>query len=82
MKTAAVGYFFAVLVVRAQSFEVAEASIADQQKAMAEGRATSRSLVQGYLNRIAAFDQRGPRLNAVITLNPNALREADALDRE
>jgi len=68
--------------IRAQSFEVAESSIADEQKAMTEGRVSSKGLVQAYLNRIEAFDQRGPHLNALITLNPNAIREADALDRE
>ena len=66
----------------AQSFEVAESSIADEQRAMAEGRVTSRALVQAYLNRIEAFDRRGIRLNALISLNPNALRDAEALDRE
>lgn len=65
-----------------QTFEVAESSIADQQQAMTERRVTSRALVQAYLDRIEAFDHRGPRLNALITLNPNALREAEALDRE
>jgi amidase len=49
---------------------------------MTEGRVSSKGLVQAYLNRIEAFDQRGPRLNALITLNPNAIREAEALDRE
>ena len=49
---------------------------------MAEGRVTSRALVQAYLNRIEAFDRRGIRLNALISLNPNALRDAEALDRE
>lgn len=68
--------------IRAQSFEVAESSIADEQKAMTEGRVSSKGLVQAYLNRIEAFDQRGPRLNALITLNPNAIREAEALDGE
>ena len=68
--------------IHAQAFEVAEASIADEQKAMAEGRVTSEALVQAYLQRIAAFDQHGPHLNALITLNPNALQEAEALDRE
>ena len=67
---------------RAQVFEVAEASIAEEQTAMTEGRVTSKALVQAYLRRIEAFDQHGPRLNALITLNPNALREAEALDRE
>ena len=49
---------------------------------MAEGRVTSRALVQAYLHRIEAFDRRGIRLNALISLNPNALRDAEALDRE
>jgi amidase len=68
--------------LHAQAFEVAESTIAEEQKAMASGRTTSKALVQAYLERIAAFDHRGPRLNALITLNPNALREAEALDRE
>ncbi len=68
--------------VLAQTFEVAEASIADEQKAMTEGRATSKALVQAYLDRIRAFDHQGPGLNALITLNPNALDQAESLDRE
>src|SRR5712672_952295 len=68
--------------VHAQAFEVAESAIAEEEKAMAAGRITSKALVQAYLDRIEAFDHRGPRLNAMITLNPNALREAEALDRE
>jgi amidase len=68
--------------IDAQAFEVAESPIAGEEKAMIEGRVTSKALVQAYLDRIGAFDHRGPRLNALITLNPNALREAEALDRE
>src|SRR6516225_9980463 len=56
-----------------------EASIADMQQAMHNGRATSRELVQQYLARIAFYDRK---LNALITVNPNALREADERDRE
>ncbi len=82
MTTAAAVLFFAITSAQSQSFEVAEASIADQQRAMSEGRVTAKALVQAYLARIAAFDQRGPRLNAIITLNPKALQEAEALDRE
>ena len=66
----------------AQFFEVAEASIAAEQQAMTEGKVTSRALVQAYLNRIQAFDQNGPKLNAMMTLNPNALKEAEGLDTE
>jgi amidase len=58
---------------------VVEASIADMQRAMQNGRATSRELVQQYLARIAFYDRK---LNAVITVNPNTLREAEERDRE
>ena len=43
---------------------------------------TSRELVNQYLARIDAIDQRGPTINAIIELNPDALEIADALDRE
>src|SRR6266446_5297950 len=60
-------------------FTVVEAGIADMQKAMREKRVTSRELVEQYLLRIALYD---PKLHAVITVNRNALNEADELDRE
>jgi Asp-tRNA(Asn)/Glu-tRNA(Gln) amidotransferase A subunit family amidase len=66
----------------AQSIEVFETSIADLQKAMSEGRTTSKAIVQAYLDRINAYDKHGPNLNAIISINPNALKDADALDRE
>src|SRR3984893_13083052 len=87
MKAAKLFLFCAVWIARSQSvhaqaFEVTESAIADEEKAMTQGRITSKALVQAYLDRIEAFDHRGPGLNALITLNPNALREAEALDRE
>lgn len=63
-------------------FEVHERSILDLQAAQADGRVTSRGLVESYLARIRAYDQDGPALNAIVTLNPKALADADALDRE
>ena len=63
-------------------FEVHEQSIVDLQAAQAAGRVTSRGLVDSYLARIQAYDQAGPRLNAIVMLNPRAREEADALDRE
>jgi Asp-tRNA(Asn)/Glu-tRNA(Gln) amidotransferase A subunit family amidase len=63
-------------------FDVVEQSIPDLQAAMAAGRVTSRDLVALYLARIRAYDHDGPRLNAMIALNPHALDDADALDRE
>ncbi len=60
-------------------FSVVEATIPEMQAAMREKRVTSRELVQQYLTRIATYDNR---INAVITVNPRALEEADARDRE
>jgi amidase len=59
-----------------------DAGVAEQQAAMRDGKLTARSLAQQYLARIAAVDKAGPRLNAVIELNPDALDIASALDRE
>ena len=64
------------------AFDVVEASVADLQAAMAAGRLTSKALTQQYLARIKAIDGAGPRLNAVIEVNPDALKIAAALDRE
>ena len=63
-------------------FEVHELSILDLQSAMSSGRVTSRRLVESYLARIQAYDQAGPRLNAIVTINPQAREDADAMDRE
>ncbi|HEX9160680.1 MAG TPA: amidase family protein, partial [Thermoanaerobaculia bacterium] len=60
-------------------FTVVEATIPEMQAAMRDGRITSHDLVQQYLTRIAAYEDR---LNAAIYINPNALAEADELDRE
>ena len=60
-------------------FSVVEASIPEMQAAMKQGRVTSRDLVSQYLIRIALYNNK---LNAIITVNPNALREAEARDRE
>ena len=61
------------------AFSVVEATIPDMQKAMAEGRITSRALVALHLQRIATYEDR---LNATLAVNPRALEEAEALDRE
>ncbi|OYZ17109.1 MAG: glutamyl-tRNA amidotransferase [Sphingomonadales bacterium 28-64-96] len=79
---AAVLMAMAAASAEAAPIEVAEASIIELQAALASGAATSRQLVQAYLARIAAYDQAGPALNSIITLNANALAQADALDRE
>ena len=57
-----------------------ELSIAAIHAAMLRGELTSRQLVQDCLQRIAAYDQQGPKLNVVIRINPRALELADELD--
>ncbi len=61
---------------------VYEATIPRLQSELAAGRLTSVQLVDAYLARIAAYDHQGPSLNAMITINPAARREAAARDRE
>ena len=61
------------------AFTVVEAGIAEMQRAMAQGRTTSREIVQQHLTRIALYEDR---LNAAIAINPRALADADARDRE
>jgi amidase len=63
-------------------YDVMEKGVTDLQDAMTRGDVTSKELVAAYLARIAAYDRGGPALNAMITLNPAALEQADALDRE
>ena len=48
---------------------------------MRAGRLTCRALVQQYLRRIEAYDKHGPAINAIVVINPQALDEADDLDR-
>jgi len=59
-----------------------EASIAQLQRAMRSGRITSVELVDAYLARIAAYDDEGPALNSLVSVNPHARDEAAALDAE
>ena len=61
---------------------VAELDIAALQSLMEQGHLTARELTQGYIDRIAALDDAGPRLNAIIEINPDALDIAAALDEE
>ena len=62
-----------------RDFDVVEATIPEMQRAMEEGRITSRELVEAHLVRIALYEER---VNAAIAVNSNALVEADRLDRE
>lgn len=66
--------------VSAHPFNVVETTFDDIHTAFKAGALTARQLVQIYLDRIAAYDKKGPRINAVISLNPAALDEAERLD--
>lgn len=62
------------------SVDVVETPIAELRRALEAGETTSVELVTAYLARIDAFDTAGPRLNAVVVRNPDALAEARASD--
>ena len=53
--------------VASAKFKLEEATIADVHKAFKSGELTAKKLVEMYLKRIEAYDQKGPKLNAVIT---------------
>ncbi len=70
------------LLEAAAPYDAFEKSISDLQADMEAGKTSAAELVRFYLSRINAYDQAGPRLNAVLFLNPNAGAEARALDAE
>src|SRR5215469_9085176 len=63
-------------------FEVLETTIDQIHAAYRAKHLTARRLTQAYLDRIQAYDQQGPKINAIITLNPRALEEAASLDEQ
>jgi len=64
------------------AFALEETTIAKIQEAYKAGTLSCSTLVQGYLDRFAAYDQSGPKLNAIVALNPKALDEAQRLDEQ
>lgn len=68
--------------VAVDDFPWRESSIADMQAAMASGATTARRLVLDHIARIEALDRTGPRVNAIIELNPDAAEIAASLDGE
>lgn len=61
-------------------FQFNEVTIETLQEQMANGSLSATVLTQAYLNRIAKLDQGGPKINAVIELNPDALYIAKEMD--
>ncbi len=72
----------AARAVSAQSFSLEEITLVDLEQGFRSGRFTSRSVTEWYLTRIGSLDKKGPSVNSVIELNPDALAIAAALDRE
>lgn len=66
----------------AAAFKLEEATITSINKAFDADALSAEELVQLYLNRIATYDDAGPVLNSVLTINPKALQTAKALDME
>jgi hypothetical protein len=66
----------------ASGFRLQEATIADIHAAFAAGTLTCRQLVGLYLDRIRAYEDDGPKLNAITTVNPKALEVAATLDAQ
>src|ERR1051326_673020 len=64
------------------SFELDELALTDLQDGLKSGKYTARSLAEKYLERINEIDRKGPALNSVIEVNPDAVAHADALDKE
>jgi amidase len=68
--------------LQAPAIDVVELSADEARRRMEAGTLTSRALTAAYLDRIAAIDDAGPALHAVIETNPRGLDEADARDAE
>lgn len=64
------------------TFNLEEATVSEINAAFDAGALSSERLTQLYLNRIDAYDDQGPSLNSIITVNPNALQTAANLDKE
>src|SRR5215469_3850909 len=65
---------------RGEEFDPVERSIAELGRAQADGSTSAESLTQSYLQRIDRYDRQGPKLGAVLAVNPDALAAARALD--
>ncbi|HYR44037.1 MAG TPA: amidase family protein, partial [Terriglobia bacterium] len=85
MKNGCISFAFALLATAVlaaqQDFVPEEATVRGTHAALAAGEVTCVQVVRGYLNRIEAYDHRGPALNAIITINPRALETAAEMDR-
>jgi amidase len=67
---------------RVPKFDLDEITVQELQQKMQHGELSSRAITKRYLSRIAALDKKGPAVNAVIEINPDALAIAAAMDEE
>jgi amidase len=66
----------------ATATSIEQHTLASLAEAIAKGETTSEEAVKAYLKRIAEIDDSGPMLNAVLAINPDALKQARKLDKE
>lgn len=74
--------FRSTVAIDVSPSELDEITVAELQEGMKSGKYTSRSITESYLKRIDRIDKKGPAVNSIIELNPDALKIADELDRE
>lgn len=67
---------------KVEPFDLEEITLDDLQERLKSGKLTARALAERYLARIEAVDKKGPAVNSVIEVNPDALKIADTLDKE
>ena len=77
----ALGALPVVTTAQRAPFRVEETTIASVHEAFRARTLTCHALVQAYLDRIDAYDKRGPAINSIVTINSGALATADSLDR-
>src|ERR1700691_261782 len=86
-KTMTIGLRLAILgcallaqrAAAAEGFEPLGATIAQLRAALDAGQISSEQLTRYYLDRIQRFDQKGPHINALITINAKAVQQAKQL---
>lgn len=71
--------FFEVLSLSV-CLNLTTATVSDIHAAILANVVTCRDVIQGYLDRVVAYDRNGPNLQSIITVNPRALMDAIALD--
>ena len=62
------------------NFLIQEATVDSVHTAFRDGSLSAVELVEAYLQRIDALDRNGPKLNAIVSINPKVLEQARALD--